>query len=105
MIDKPVSQHVRQLADLAHGRTQVVGGHRDKLFDLGFYLLTIGILKNPIFAQGFMNGALGAGRTRSSFVFTPSWRERPWPPKAKYGASVSDEALGLIGRGDSSDAI
>lgn len=48
------------------------------------------------YALGFGNGALPPGRRRSSFAFTPSWRERPWPPADKYGAPASDEALGLI---------
>lgn len=47
------------------------------------------------YAQGAGNGALLPGRRRSSFAFEPHWRERPWPPKAKYGQGASDEALGL----------
>lgn len=48
------------------------------------------------YAQGAGNGALLPGRMRSSFVFEPHWRARPWPPRAKYGAPASDAALGLL---------
>jgi glutathione S-transferase len=41
------------------------------------------------------NGALVAGRKRSSFVFDPHWSKRPWPPRDKYDTSPTDEALGL----------
>ncbi len=47
------------------------------------------------YAQGAANGALLPGRARSSFVFEPSWRERPWPPAEKYGPTASDRQLGL----------
>lgn len=47
------------------------------------------------YAKGAGNGALLPGRTKSSFVFQPDWRERPWPPADKYGHSASDEELGL----------
>ncbi len=47
------------------------------------------------YAQGAGNGALLPGRTKSSFVFEPSWRARPWPPRAKYGEPADDAALGL----------
>jgi glutathione S-transferase len=47
------------------------------------------------YAKGAGNGALLPGRTRSSFVFAPDWRARPWPPKHKYGHSASDAELGL----------
>ena len=47
------------------------------------------------YAKGAGNGALLPGRKRSSFVFEPHWRDRPWPPKDKYGVSATDEALGL----------
>ena len=49
------------------------------------------------YAMGAGNGALVAGRRVSSFVFDPDWRDRPWPPRAKYEGSASDEALGLVG--------
>ena len=42
------------------------------------------------------NGALLPGRTRSSFVFEPNWRSRPWPPRDKYGPGATDAELGLI---------
>ncbi|RYE07657.1 MAG: glutathione S-transferase family protein [Hyphomicrobiales bacterium] len=48
------------------------------------------------YARGAGNGALLPGRTRSSFVFEPDWRERPWPPKDKYGPAASDAVLGLV---------
>jgi len=48
------------------------------------------------YALGAGNGALLPGRQRSSFVFEPHWRTRPWPPAEKYGPSASDAALGLV---------
>jgi glutathione S-transferase len=48
------------------------------------------------YARGAGNGELLAGRTRSSFSFEPHWRERPWPPRDKYGPGASDETLGLL---------
>jgi len=48
------------------------------------------------YALGAGNGALLPGRQRSSFVFEPHWKTRPWPPAEKYGPSASDAALGLI---------
>lgn len=47
------------------------------------------------YAKGAGNGALLPGRRRSSFVFTPDWRARRWPPKDKYGHSATDAELGL----------
>jgi glutathione S-transferase len=47
------------------------------------------------YAKGAGNGALLAGRSRSSFAFEPDWRDRPWPPKDKYGRSATDGDLGL----------
>ena len=47
------------------------------------------------YAKGAGNGALLPGRKRSSFVFEPDWRSRPWPPKDKYRVSASDAELGL----------
>lgn len=51
------------------------------------------------YARGSGNGALPAGRTRSSFVFAPHWRERPWPPRDKYGTGATDAELGLLAAG------
>lgn len=48
------------------------------------------------YAQGAGNGALLPGRQRSSFVFTPPWRERPWPPRDKYAGVPGDAELGLL---------
>lgn len=48
------------------------------------------------YALGAGDGALLPGRTRSSFVFAPHWKVRPWPPREKYGPSVSDAVLGLV---------
>lgn len=47
------------------------------------------------YAWGAGNGALLPGRTRSSFVFDPGWRGRPWPPRGKDAPS-SDRELGLL---------
>ena len=47
------------------------------------------------YAWGAGNGALLPGRQRSSFVFEPHWRTRPWPPRGKQ-APASDQELGLI---------
>ena len=47
------------------------------------------------YAWGAGNGALLPGRTRSSFVFEPHWKTRPWPPEGKQGQVASDEKLGL----------
>jgi glutathione S-transferase len=46
------------------------------------------------YAWGAGNGAVLPGRSRSSFVFAPHWKTRPWPPKGKT-APASDLALGL----------
>mgnify|MGYP001942691786 CR=1 FL=1 len=48
------------------------------------------------YALGAGNGALLAGRTRSSFVFEPHWRDRPMPPRDKYNTQATDSDLGLI---------
>lgn len=48
------------------------------------------------YAKGMGNGGLLPGRQRSSFVFSPAWQERPWPPKNKYQRSASDVELGLL---------
>lgn len=48
------------------------------------------------YAKGAGNGALLPGRSRSSFVFEPDWRSRPWPSKDKYGHHGVDQELGLI---------
>jgi glutathione S-transferase len=47
------------------------------------------------YALGAGNGALPAGRSRSSFAFEPHWSKRPWPPRDKYGRPASDRELGL----------
>jgi glutathione S-transferase len=47
------------------------------------------------YARGAGNGALLPGRRRSSFMFEPHWRTRPWPPRDKYGHQASDAELGL----------
>lgn len=47
------------------------------------------------YAKGAGNGALLPGRRRSSFVFEPDWRVRPWPPRDKYTRSATDAELGL----------
>ncbi len=49
------------------------------------------------YALGAGNGSEPPGdRKVSSFSFTPHWRERPWPPKDKYGKPASDAELGLV---------
>jgi glutathione S-transferase len=48
------------------------------------------------YAKGAGNGALLPQRARSSFVFEPDWRSRPWPPKDKYGHDATDQELGLV---------
>ena len=48
------------------------------------------------YAKGAGNGALLDGREKSSFVFEPDWRDRPMPPKDKYGVSATDAELGLV---------
>ena len=48
------------------------------------------------YAKGAGNGALLEGRTKSSFTFDSDWRERPMPPKDKYGHSATDAELGLV---------
>ncbi len=48
------------------------------------------------YALGAGNGALVKGREMSSFAFEPHWRDRPWPPRAKYDGTASDRDLGLI---------
>lgn len=47
------------------------------------------------YSQGAGNGALPPGRSRSSFVFEPDYRSRPWPPDDKYGHHATDTELGL----------
>jgi glutathione S-transferase len=47
------------------------------------------------YALGRGNGALPEGRARSSFVFEPHWRQRPWPPRDKWGPAATDSELGL----------
>ena len=47
------------------------------------------------YAKGAGNGTLLPKRRKSSFVFEPDWRARPWPPKNKYEHSATDEELGL----------
>ncbi|MFO1251712.1 MAG: glutathione S-transferase family protein [Inhella sp.] len=48
------------------------------------------------YARGAGNGALLPGRERSSFVFEPDWRSRPWPPRDKWGPAPTDAELGLL---------
>lgn len=48
------------------------------------------------YARGAGNGALLPGRQRSSFVFQPDWRKRPWPPRNKWAPPPSDAELGLL---------
>ena len=48
------------------------------------------------YAKGAGNGALPPGRSVSSFVFDPDWRDRPMPHPDKYGHSATDSELGLV---------
>ena len=48
------------------------------------------------YARGAGNGVLVPGRERSTFVFDPDWKSRPWPPKDKYATGATDRELGLI---------
>lgn len=48
------------------------------------------------YAKGAGNGALLEGRSKSSFTFDSDWRNRPMPPKDKYGISATDAELGLV---------
>jgi glutathione S-transferase len=48
------------------------------------------------YALGKGNGALPEGRSRSSFVFEPHWKTRPWPLRYKWGRAATDEELGLV---------
>ncbi len=48
------------------------------------------------YALGVGNGALPEGRTVSSFTFDPDWRDRPWPPRGKFGPAATDLELGLL---------
>ena len=47
------------------------------------------------YSLGVGNGALPAARQRSSFVFEPDWRSRPWPPRGKPRPAATDAELGL----------
>lgn len=48
------------------------------------------------YAAGAGNGALPPGRAKSSFTFTPDWRDRPMPPADKYDRIATDAELGLV---------
>lgn len=48
------------------------------------------------YSRGAGNGALLPGRQRSSFAFEPHWRDRPMPPRDKYGPIATDRELGLL---------
>ena len=47
------------------------------------------------YSKGAGNGALLAGRRKSSMSFEPDWRARPWPPRNKYEHTATDAELGL----------
>ena len=48
------------------------------------------------YSQGAGNGRIPQGRTISSFTLDPHWRDRPMPPRDKWGKAPSDAELGLI---------
>jgi len=83
--DEPAYHRVRRWREacLAHPAAQQVS--REEIVKLYYD-----------YALGAGNGALLPGRSRSSFVFEPHWRERPWPPRDKYATRAGDEALGLV---------
>lgn len=83
--DEPRYARVRAWRDacLAHPAAQQVT--REEIVKLYFD-----------YARGAGNGALLPGRTRSSFVFEPHWRTRPWPPRDKWGPMPGDAELGLL---------
>lgn len=84
--DEPRFARVRRWAEacLAHPAAQQVS--RDEIVKLYYD-----------YAKGAGNGALLPNRTRSSFVFDPSWRTRPMPSADKYGHAATDAELGLVG--------
>ena len=79
---RPNSPRVRRWRDacLAHPAAQQVS--REEIVKLYYD-----------YAWGAGNGALLPGRKRSSFVFEPHWKDRPWPPAGKT-APATDSALG-----------
>ena len=82
--DEPRFERVRRWVDacLAHPAAQQVS--KEEIAKLYYD-----------YAKGAGNGALLPGRAKSSFVFEPHWRTRPWPPRDKYGVSATDAQLGL----------
>lgn len=82
--DEPAYARARKWVDacLAHPAAQQVG--KEEIVKL-YYDYT----------QGAGNGALPAGRQKSSFSFEPHWRSRPWPPADKYSIGATDAQLGL----------
>lgn len=81
--DDPAFARVRRWRDacLAHPAAQQVS--REEIVKLYYD-----------YAWGAGNGALLQGRSLSSFVFEPDWRERPMPPRGKL-APATDRELGL----------
>lgn len=47
------------------------------------------------YSQGGGNGRLPPGRSVSSFTLEPNWRQRPMPPRDKWGTPATDAQLGL----------
>lgn len=47
------------------------------------------------YAIGYGNGAAPPNRDVSSFAFVPHWKDRPMPPRGKYGTPATDAELGL----------
>lgn len=47
------------------------------------------------YTQGGGNGQIPEGRKISSFTTDSDWRDRPWPPKDKWGHAATDAELGL----------
>lgn len=83
--DDPGFRRVRAWRDASLSHTATAQVSREEIIKLYYD-----------YALGAGNGALVEGRSVSSFVFTPHWSERPWPPRNKYDGTASDHALGLV---------
>ena len=83
--DEPAFARVRRWRDACMGHPAAQQVSREEILKLYYD-----------YAVGLGNGALAEGRTRSSFVFEPHWRDRPMPPRDKYDRIASDAELGLV---------
>jgi glutathione S-transferase len=48
------------------------------------------------YSQGAGNGRIPENRKVSSFTLDPHWRQRPMPPRDKWGIAATDADLGLV---------